>query len=439
MMKLTTIFSAALASSALIMAGCGSSGADSAVTQVTTATPQQPPVSQLPALISGSITNLTGNRLTINDRALDISGASIQYGDTAVASSALTQGMKVVVSTDGVKVTQVDLNPDISGRISAIAGTQLQINTLSVDASALTSLPQVGDYVAISTEVGSSSQLSAAAVMVLQGAEIPATIELEGLVQQLEPGQQLFVVNGLLVDYALAKRVPADLANGSWVEVYGSLSGQRLIALDIETERYADAAEAEITGTITWVDSQQQRFELNQNLSFSVLSSTRFEDGRQQDLALGRVVEVTSRMVNNKSELVEVDFQSKPADPAVVSKLDPRFAVSGQMRSEGKTLLFNGFVFHLINSTKFDDGLTLSGLESVVLELEGVQRNGQLQILEIERADNEPRIELKGLVTQGAIWGYQAADQSLTPFEGKWVELECNLLATRVSACRLDD
>jgi hypothetical protein len=143
--------------------------------------------------------------------------------------------------------------------------------------------------------------------------------------------------------------------------------------------------------------------------------------------------------VNNKSELVEVDFQSKPADPVVVSKLDPRFAVSGQMRSEGKTLLFNGFVFHLINSTKFDDGLTLSGLESAVLELEGVQRNGQLQILEIERADNDPRIDLKGLVTQGAIWGYQDADQSLSPFEGKWVEVECNLLGTRVSSFRLDD
>lgn len=232
--------------------------------------------------------------------------------------------------------------------------------------------------------------------------------------------------------------VPANLANGSWVEVYGSLSGQTLLAYDIEAERYADIAEAEITGTITWVDSQQQRFELNQNLSFTVLATTRFEDGRQQDLAPGRIVEVTSRFVNNEAELVEVDFQSETADSAVVSKLDRRFAVTGRMQLQGDTLLFNGFVFQLISNTKLDDGLTLTRLDGESLELEGVQRNGQLQILEIERADNESRGDFKGLVTQGTIWGYQADDQSLTPFEGQWVEVECAIQGERLSACRLD-
>lgn len=438
MMTLKTIFSATLVSSALILAGCGGSGTDNTVTQVTATTPQQPPVSSLPALLSGNVSSFSGNQLTINERTLDISGVSIRYGDTTVSRSALIRDMKVLVRTDGAKVTAVELNPDISGRVTSTAGTQIEVNTLSVDVAALQTAPRVGDYVAISTAVGASEQLSAKALAVLNGSEIPATIELEGAVQQLTASQQRFVLNGLIVDYAQSRRVPANLANGSWVEVYGSLSGQTLLAYDIEAERYADIAEAEITGTITWVDSQQQRFELNQNLSFTVLTSTRFEDGRQQDLAPGRIVEVTSRFVNNEAELVEVDFQSETADSAVVSKLDRRFAVTGRVQLQGDTLLFNGFVFQLISNTKLDDGLTLTRLDGESLELEGVQRNGQLQILEIERADNESRVDFKGLVTQGTIWGYQADDQSLTPFEGQWVEVECAIQGERLSACRLD-
>lgn len=443
MTKVTTIYSLSLLCSALFLGGCGGSGTEPVTAAPVTGGTQLPPTATLPDLISGSISSISANSLTINDRQLDISGVTVSYADATLASSALVENMKISVKTDGVKVTGIELNPDVAGIVSATSADQIQVNTLTIDIAALTTTPNVGDYVAVSADTTASTQPSATAVMVLSGAEIPTRIELEGAVEQLDASQQRFVVNGLQVDYAQAQRVPADLANGRWVEVFGSLAGQQIIALEIETERYTDSAEAEIEGTISWVDSEQQRFELNQNLSFTVLPATRFEDGSQQDLAIGRTVEVTSRFVNGEATLMEVDFKSASSSGsgggAATTATAPRFALSGQLQQDGDTLLLNGFVFHILSSTIFDDGLTRASLEGVQLEIEGVKRNGQLQILEIERADTDLRVDLKGQVTQGAIWGYVADDQSLAQHEGNWVELECDLLANRVSACQLDD
>lgn len=434
-----SVFSFSVLCSALMLAGCGGSGSSPEATTAVVVTPPPPVAAVLPAQISGSLNQISGNTILVNDRQLDISQAAILYADATLSAATLQTGMKVLVQTDGRKVTTVKLNPDLSGRVSAVNQQQLQINNLGVDISALKNTPQVGDYVAISTAVTNSGVPVAAALVTLSGAEIPATVEVEGAVQQFNPNQQRFVLNGLEVDYAQSRSVPLDLNNGSWVEVYGTLAGPQLLALDIKTERYADNAEIEIEGTITWVDAEQQRFELNRNLNLTVLATTRFEDGRQQDLAPGRVVEVTSRFVNNQPQLIEVEFSAQSQIPPVNQVAEPRFAVTGRVQQQDDALILNGYRFYLSSRTKFDDGLTTNLLDEQQLELEGVLRNGQLQLLEVERADTEQQVDLKGLVEQNAIWGYPADDQYLASYEGKWVELECQLLSQRVSGCRLDD
>jgi hypothetical protein len=434
-----SVFSFSVLCSALMLAGCGGSGSSPEATTAVVVTPPPPVAAVLPAQISGSLNQISGNTILVNDRQLDISQAAILYADATLSAATLQTGMKVLVQTDGRKVTTVKLNPDLSGRVSAVNQQQLQINNLGVDISALKNTPQVGDYVAISTAVTNSGVPVAAALVTLSGAEIPATVEVEGAVQQFNPNQQRFVLNGLEVDYAQSRNVPLDLNNGSWVEVYGTLAGPQLLALDIETERYADNAEIEIEGTITWVDAEQQRFELNRSLNLTVLATTRFEDGRQQDLAPGRVVEVTSRFVNNQPQLIEVEFSAQTQIPPVNQVAEPRFAVTGRVQQQDDALILNGYRFYLSSRTKFDDGLTTNLLDGQQLELEGVLRNGQLQLLEVERADTEQQVDLKGQVEQNAVWGYPADDQSLAAYEGKWVELECQLLNERVSGCRLDD
>jgi hypothetical protein len=37
------------------------------------------------------------------------------------------------------------------------------------------------------------------------------------------------------------------------------------------------------------------------------------------------------------------------------------------------------------------------------------------------------------------IWGYVTSDGSLSPFEGRWLELECKFDGMRLSRCRKDD
>ena len=60
-------------------------------------------------------------------------------------------------------------------------------------------------------------------------------------------------------------------------------------------------------------------------------------------------------------------------------------------------------------------------------------------IREVEPLEEEHEMELEGPVAQGRIWGYVTSDESLAPFEGRWLELECRFDGMRLSRCREDD
>ena len=73
------------------------------------------------------------------------------------------------------------------------------------------------------------------------------------------------------------------------------------------------------------------------------------------------------------------------------------------------------------------------------VDLEGVVEEGLRVIREVEALDEEDEMELEGPVAQGRIWGYVTSDNSLAPFEGRWLELECKFDSMRLSRCRQDD
>ena len=115
------------------------------------------------------------------------------------------------------------------------------------------------------------------------------------------------------------------------------------------------------------------------------------------------------------------------------------FKLTGRTTWQLGQLMVNGIPFVLDEGTRFKDGLSEDDLGGRWVDLEGVVEEGLRVIREVEALDEEDEMELEGPVAQGRIWGYVTSDNSLAPFEGRWLELECKFDGMRLSRCRQDD
>lgn len=115
------------------------------------------------------------------------------------------------------------------------------------------------------------------------------------------------------------------------------------------------------------------------------------------------------------------------------------FKLTGRTTWQLGQLMVNGIPFVLDEGTRFKDGLSEDDLGGRWVDLEGVVEEGMRVIREVEALDEEDEMELEGPVAQGRIWGYVTSDNSLAPFEGRWLELECKFDGMRLSRCRQDD
>ncbi|KTA84123.1 hypothetical protein [Aeromonas salmonicida] len=115
------------------------------------------------------------------------------------------------------------------------------------------------------------------------------------------------------------------------------------------------------------------------------------------------------------------------------------FKLTGRTTWQLGQLMVNGIPFVLDERTRFKDGLSEDDLGGRWVDLEGVVEEGVRVIREVEALDEEDEMELEGPVAQGRIWGYVTSDNSLAPFEGRWLELECKFDGMRLSRCRQDD
>jgi hypothetical protein len=291
-----------------------------------------------------------------------------------------------------------------------------------------------GDFVLVSLNPLQNSEVTA--VTKLSSADTPLYIELEGQISELNESTQRFSILGQQVDYSAAMIEDGAVASGRWAEVYGQLSNGVLKASEVDFEQFPDTAETEISGVISWVNESKTSFELNQRYSFNVTTATRFEQGSANELQPGRYVEVTLKQQNNQSVLTEVEFNNQ----SISTPGSQRVEVTGTMTFDGTHLQLNGFSFAVNSLTELEDGLTLQTLDSQYLQIEAVQRaDGSITVKEVEKAGVSARIELTGLVQNNSIWGYQAADNSLSSFENQWLELDCSFDGVRLSACTLDD
>ncbi|KXU79722.1 hypothetical protein JD499_12525 [Aeromonas enteropelogenes] len=115
------------------------------------------------------------------------------------------------------------------------------------------------------------------------------------------------------------------------------------------------------------------------------------------------------------------------------------FKLTGRTTWQLGQLMVNGLPFVIDDQTRFKDWLNEDDLGGTWVDLEGVVLDGVRYVREVEAIDEADEMELEGPVERGRIWGYTTSDNSLAPFEGRWLELECKFDGMRLSRCRQDD
>ncbi|ELM3721018.1 MULTISPECIES: hypothetical protein [Aeromonas] len=115
------------------------------------------------------------------------------------------------------------------------------------------------------------------------------------------------------------------------------------------------------------------------------------------------------------------------------------FKLTGRTTWQLGQLMVNGIPFVLDEQTRFKDGLSEDDLGGTWVDLEGVVEGELRLIREVEKLEEDDEMDLEGPVEQGRIWGYVTSDDSLAPFEGRWLELECKFDGMRLSRCHEDD
>ncbi len=433
------------------LVACGGSSAP-AITQAATTAAQSSdktsnqPLQQPPAIVQqGYITQVNADQVSLLGQQLSLSPQAVRYAGQNLPNQLLVPGFQVqtIADTTGIGLL---LKPDLAGYVShsSVDQFRLQDNQLQAPAHQLRS----GDFVLLTLQRDATGRLSnqVQAAIVLTGNQIPLQLEMTGAISELQPTQQQFRLNGQTVSYAAALLNPALLQNGRWVEVKGQLASNLLIADSIEAESLTEQTETEIDGVLSWVSTDLSSIELNQRLRLQLPAGVKFSDGNRSDLQLGKIVTVSLQSKQGEMQLIAIDFSDDAATNQVKHDQTPpqgrSFQVITQASLQAEQLHFRGFAMQLDANSRFEDGLIPAQLAGQWLKLEGVMTaDGRYWLKEVENAQRDitsQRIELKGLVQNNTLWGYQVSDQSLLPYEGQWQEFDCHFDGNTLSACVRD-
>ena len=382
--------------------------------------------------LDGQVANIShsSKTLSVNGYALRSDGAPVMYRDgVALPFDQLVNGMRVQVDADNNQIETMKLDPSLTGVVTAVNGDEFTVNGMTMTFAGLSGI-RVGDWVMVTTYPLADGSVEVVAVQKIDSPDWDFS-EIEGPVSQLDESAYIFKIGTVTVDYSNADVDDRDeLANGAWVEVYGSYDKETntLNATEVDVEDDHDYDDTEIEGVISWVNNSLTQIELNGRLRIEVNNNTEFDDGRREDLASGRWVEVEMALRSGRLVATEIEFEDGGS-----SKPGKEFQAVGTARYRAGVFTINGIEIEINGQTEFDDGLNHDNLDSSSVEVEGrylkdASGTGRYVAIEIEREDPEAEgdIELEGPVNNGTLWGYSDGDNSLAKYEGQWVDLDCD-------------
>ena len=435
---------------ALLSACGGSSGSDNNSSDNTT-------TYSSPEKLTGTVTEVSGSKITVNGFELDATKAKVEYDDAQLNLTDIQKGMRVDVETNRYGVaTEIELDPSLVGQVTAVNADMITVNGTDIPTTTSTraysstaqynsSVYQVGDWVLIDGYLDNSGQWQ---VLGIYDASFihNGEAEIEGPISSLDATNKTFYIGQTLVSYASAIEIDDDapLSDGLWVEVEGHFEKAQFNAIEIDIEDDNQYSGAELEGVITWVNNEQTSFELNGRTNIAITASTVFDDGKQADLIEGARIEVELANGTSGLEATEIEFEDGSGSQAQPSV---KFALSGTATLIGNTnFSINGFEFITDNRTQFEDRLTMESIDTQGIEIEGVEStdatgNTIYLVKEVEALEaNDNDIDLEGSIENGKLWGYTNINGSFGN-DGSRIDVDCTLvnLNTEVSNCRVDD
>lgn len=413
-----------------------------------------------PEKLTGTVTEISGSKITVNGFELDASNAEVEYDEVPLNLIDIQKGMRVDVETNRNGVaTEIELDPSLVGEITAVNDNSITVNgsiiptsttnvqTYSSTAQYSNSNYQEGNWVLVDGYIDNSGQWQ------VQGIYDASFIhsneaEIEGPISSLDTTNKTFNIGQTLVSYTGAIEIDDDapLSDGLWVEVEGHFNGTQFSATEIDIEDDNQYSGAELEGVVTWVNNEQTSIELNGRTNIAITSKTIFDDGKQTDLIEGARIEV--ELVNGTSglEATEIDFENASGSNNNNTK-SKKFALSGTATwVSDNTFTINGFEFITDSRTQFEDRLSMALIDTQDIEIEGIEStdasgNTIYLVKEVEALEtNDNDIDLEGSIVNGMLWGYSKVDGSFGT-DGTRTDVDCTLvnLNTDVSNCRVDD
>ncbi|MES9923125.1 MAG: DUF5666 domain-containing protein [Candidatus Thiodiazotropha endolucinida] len=202
---------------------------------------------------SNDITN--NNTLEVMDQTITVDGDTVydnHIDATTLENLPVNSEVEVSGFTDGtgtVLATRIEVKSlawaggelEVSGVISAVSGNQFQIGSLVIDASNISSIPPAGTFVEVEGNsftgglfVADSIEIEGDGSRVV--AEDGEEVEIEGQITQALDANNLFTLNGQVVDASATSLSGAasQLTIGRVAEVDGVMNGDILLAEEIE-------------------------------------------------------------------------------------------------------------------------------------------------------------------------------------------------------------
>ncbi|NLS13859.1 hypothetical protein HGP28_13260 [Vibrio sp. SM6] len=466
----------ALLISSALLAACGGSNSDNGGTTTT-------PSSTLPHVIEGQLSALDriSGAATVGRYNVDLS--YLATSRSVVTLDNLQLGMVLTLETDGDKTVQNVIydellvagvtSVDVTKQQLVIAGKTVLAQGAKLEAGLTISNALIGKVVEVSGFTLDQDTIQATYIEIDDDAEHTRSIELTGVISELDSTAKTFKLGAMSVNYKDALEMPHQLENGQWIDVEGTLVDNVIHATEIELEDkaddYNDDDRLEFEGLVTHVSLDETtgratKVLLNGTRTIAIpASGVEFEDfpivNNQAQIKANMLIEVEGVWQNGVMQASSVECESGgcvdgSTSPSIPDALKNEFELEGWASFDATThiVTLNGVEFVTTQSTQWEDLSPAQWVGNKWVSLSGSMKRDDVaasthQVWEVEHEFlPENDLSLQGVVADDAsLWGYSATDASLEQFIGQYVDVECQYVpgngevAGTLSMCRLDD
>ncbi|WP_122032077.1 DUF5666 domain-containing protein [Aliivibrio sp. EL58] len=259
----------------------------------------------------------SNDSMTVGSKSLNVSHAEIKLNDMPVNFIELDKGMQVEVEYDNGTAYEVELEPVVVGKVSHVTSADITINGQTFKHADLAAKQNIlADQRAML--FGYLNDSKEWVITAIYNADFLPNDVHEGVVSDFDRANNTFKLTSTFVESKDYDDVN-ELSNGVWVEVEGTYSANKFIAIDVDVEDVSDFSNAEVEGHITALNPEKTLMILNGRTKVTITENTQFfkEDKNGEDvtsdnsiLALNAKVEVDLINKNGVLEATEIELDN---------------------------------------------------------------------------------------------------------------------------------